>query len=543
MSSTPPYTPPGGGAPPPYDPKVQWRVYREQQREAWRAQRDAWRAQRHAWKAGAGFPPYAPRVPSVVGPLILVGVGIIAMLIYGGRIDSSEFWDWYAKWWPLLLIGAGLAMLGEWALDLKRETPVRRGGNFVGILILLAIVGVVSAWSHNNWDQWRANWGDHDDFFNAFGRPQHDQDQQVLNTQVPGNAIISIQNPRGDVSVTAGDGNNVQVEAHEIAYANSDNEARKIFAAEAAHVTVSGSTVLVKSEGHDSGRLDLRVTVPRNAQVTTSAGRGDVTAAGLGNGATITAAHGDIHLNTINGSVQAHFSTDKGDFSAHQITGDVTADGRCNDLTLSEIKGKITVSGDLFGTVHMENLTGPVHLHTSVTDMQFGELPGDMTLDPEDLRVTEAKGPIHITTHSKNVDLTQIYGDTVVEDRDGNISIAPAGPYNIQANSTSGNADLEITLPPNMSATVDGRTHNGDIESEYPLNIEGEESKTITGKIGSGNQKIVLNTAVGDVRIKKGSGFPATPPAVSLNPTTAPPPPNAPHLKTPKTPPAEPVTQ
>ncbi len=150
---------------------------------------------------------------------------------------------------------------------------------------------------------------------------------------------------------------------------------------------------------------------------------------------------------------------------------------------------------------------------------------------------------MRITTHSKNVDLTQIYGDTFVEDRDGNISIAPAGPYNIQATSSSGNADLEITLPPNMSATVDGRTHNGDIESEYPLNIEGEESKTITGKIGGGNQKIVLNTAVGDVRIKKGSGFPATPPAVSLNPAAPPPPPNAPHLKTPKTPPAEPVTQ
>ena len=541
MSSTPPYTPPGGGAPPPYDPKTQWRVYREQQRAAWRAQREAWRAQRHAWKASGGLD-YTPRVPSVVGPLILVGVGVIALLIYAGKIDSAEFWDWYAKWWPLLLIGAGLAMLGEWALDLKRQTPIRRGGNFVGILILLAVIGVISAWSHNNWDQWRTNWGDHDDFFNAFGRPQHDQDQQVLNTQVPANAVISIQNPRGDVSVTAGDGNTVQVEAHQVAYANSDTEAKKIFSAEAAHVSVTGSTVLVKSEGHEGGRLDLRVIVPRSAQVTTTAGRGDVTAAGLGNGVTITAAHGDIHLNTINGSVQAHFSADKGDFSAHQISGDVTADGRCNDLTLSEIKGKITVSGDLFGTVHMENLTGPVHLHTSVTDMQFGELPGDMTLDPEDLRVTEAKGQVRITTHSKNVDLSQIYGDTYVEDRDGNISISPAGPYNIQATSHSGNADLEITLPPNASATVDGRTRNGDIVSDYPLEINGEESKTVSGKIGAGSGKINVSTEVGDVRIKKGSGFPATPPPVSLNPPTPPASPNAPHLKAPKAP-AEPVTQ
>jgi DUF4097 and DUF4098 domain-containing protein YvlB len=542
MSSVPPYTPPGGGAPPPYDPKVQWRVYREQQRAAWRAQRDAWKAQRHAWKAGGAYD-YSPRVPSVVGPLILVGVGVIALLIYAGKIDSSTFWDWYAKWWPLLLIGAGLAMLGEWALDLKRQTPVRRGGNFVGILILLAVIGVFSAWSHNNWDQMRSNWGEHDDFFNMFGRPQHDQDQQVLNTQVPGNAVISIQNPRGDVSVTAGDGNTVVVEAHEVAYANSDGEAKKIFTSEAAHVTVSGSAVLVKSEGHDSGRLDLRVTVPKSAQVTTTAGRGDVTAAGLGNGANITAAHGDIHLSTIQGSVQVHFSTDKGDFSAHQITGDVTADGRCNDLTLSEIKGKITVSGDLFGTVHMENLTGPVHLHTSVTDMQFGELPGDMTLDPEDLRVTEAKGQVRVTTHSKNVELSQIYGDTYVEDRDGNISISPAGPYSVQATSSSGNADVEITLPPNASASVDGRTHNGDIVSDYPLEINGEESKTVTGRIGAGGAKINVSTDVGDVRIKKGSGFPPTPPAVSMSAPAPPATPNGPHLKAPKTPPAEPVTQ
>ena len=49
MSSVPPNMPPGGGpAPSPYDPKTQWRVYREQQKAAWRAQRDAWKAQRYA---------------------------------------------------------------------------------------------------------------------------------------------------------------------------------------------------------------------------------------------------------------------------------------------------------------------------------------------------------------------------------------------------------------------------------------------------------------------------------------------------------------
>ena len=540
MSSTPPYTPPGGGMPPPYDPRTQWKVYREQQRAAWRAQREALRAQRQSWKGAYG---YGPRVPSLVGPVILIGVGIVALLMLTGHIDASEFWSWYGRWWPLLLIGAGVAMLGEWALDMKRQTPVRRGGNFVGILIVLALVGVFAAWGHEWWGPMRAQWGDHggDDFFNMLGRPQHDQDQQVLNTQIPANATIEIQNPRGDVSITAGDSNTIQVQAHQVAYADSDEKARKIFESEAAHVTVSGNAVLLKSEGNSSGRVNLTVALPKSARVTVNAGRGDVTAAGLAAGANITAGHGDIHLNTITGSVQVHFSTDKGDFSAHQIDGDITADGRCNDLTLSEVKGKVILNGDIFGEAHMENLTGPVHLHTSVTDLELGSLPGDMTLNDEDLRVTEAKGQLRITTHSKNVDLSQIYGDIYVEDRDGNISIEPAGPYAVEAKSNSGKGDLELTLPPNASATVNAYTHNGDILSDYPVSMPEGESKRVAFTVGSGATKINLTTDVGDVRIKKGSGFP-TAPSVSANPAKPPAPPNAPHLKAPKTP-VEPVTQ
>jgi DUF4097 and DUF4098 domain-containing protein YvlB len=541
MSSTPPYTPPGGGAPPPYDPRTQWRVYKEQQRAAWRAQRDAMRAQRYQWKATSNA--YGPRVPSLVGPIILIGVGVVALLVMTGHINSGEFWSWYRHWWPLVLIGAGVAMLGEWALDMKRQTPVRRGGNFVGILIVLAVVGLFSGWSHEWWGPMRAQWGDNggDDFFNMFGRPQHDIDQQVLNTPIPANATIEIQNPRGDVSITAGDGATMEVRAHAVAYADNDQEANKIFASEAPHVTVNGGAVLVKSEGNSSGRLNLTLAIPHSARVTVNAGRGTVTAAGLGAGANITAAHGDIHLNTITGSVQVHFSTDKGDFSAHQVDGDITADGRCNDLTLSEVKGKVTLNGDIFGEAHMENLSGPIHLHTSVTDLEMVSLPGDMTLNDEDLRVTEAKGQVRVITHSKNVDLSQIYGDTYVEDRDGNISIEPAGPFNVEAKSDRGKGDIELTLPPNASASVNAYTHNGDILSDYAVSLPEGESKQVAFTVGGGSTKVNLSTNVGDVRIKKGSGFPAAP-SVSSNPPKPPAPPNAPHLKAPKTP-AEPVTQ
>jgi DUF4097 and DUF4098 domain-containing protein YvlB len=528
MSSQPPYPPPGGapGGIPPYDPRTQWRIYREQQRAAWRAQRDAWKAQRYAWKAGYGNG-RGPCVPSVVGPILLIGIGVVGVLLYSGTISASGFWTWYGHWWPLLLIAAGLALLAEWAIDLRRETPVRRSGGFVGGLILLAILGFAAAGWSNFWGPWQSNWGNNEGFFNFFGMPEHDFDQPVIQQAVPANAVVQIQDAHGDVSVAVGDGPSLTVQSHEMAYSDSDDKSKKIFDSIAAHVLVTGNSVLVKSEGNDRGRVNLTVTVPKTALVTVNSGRGDVTAAGLTGGATITTSHGDVRLSAIDGPVQVHFDGGRGDFAAHQVNGDVTSDGNCNDVTLSEIKGKVTMNGEIFGDVHMETITGPIHMHTSVTEMDVASLPGDLTLNSDVLRVTQAKGDVRVVTHAKDVDVNQVYGNTYVDDSRGDISIEPAGPYNIDAH--NGKGDVEVTLPPDASGTVSGHTQNGDIVSDYPLEISGDQSKTVMGVIGGGKAKITLSSDVGDLRIRKGDGFPETP--VAPNPTMKPIKPNAPHLK------------
>lgn len=534
--NTPPNVPPGGY--PPYDPKTQWRSYREQQRAAWRAQRDAWRAQKHAWKAGYGGGPYVPRVPSIVGPLILIAIGIVALLVVTGHIAANSFWIWYAHWWPLLLIGAGLALLGEWALDSKRQTPVRRTGSFVGLLILMAFLGLcASGWHHMS--PWMWQWNDNNGgLFNTFGLPEHDNDMPAINTAIPAGATVDIDNPHGDISIAAGDGPNIEVQAHEEAFADSDNDAKNIWSAVAPHLTVTGTTVLLKSEGNDKGRVNLTVTVPKTAKVTVNSGWDDVVAAGLGAGIDVTA-RGNIQLNSITGPVVAHFTNGRHDeFSAHDIQGDLTLQGDVNDITLSEIHGTVTQNGGLLGDVHMETISGPVHLHTSVTTLDVAALPGDLTLDSDDLRVTEAQGAVHVTTHAKDVDLSQIYGDSYVENKDGRISVEPAGSYNVEARNDKG--DVEITLPPNANATVDGHTRNGEIVNDYGLAVSGDEEKTVSGKIGAGGPTIQISSNNGDLGVKKGPAFPPAPAAVPVPPKA---PANAPHLKAQKALPAEPESQ
>jgi len=545
--STPPNMPPGGGPPiPPYDPKAQWRAYREQQKAAWRAQRDAWKTQKYAWKDGYGGV-YGPRVPSMVGPVILICIGIIALLIMTGHLAAENFWEWYSRWWPVLLIVAGLALLAEWALDLKREVPVRRKGGFVGLLLLLTVIGLGSSgWRQMGVGNWHWN-GDNDDFFNSFGAPEHDNDAQVLNTTVPANATVDIENPRGDVSITGGDDNTVQVQAHEEAFTNSDDEAKKIWDSEATHVTVSGTSVLIKSNGNNKGRVNFTVTVPRTAKVTVNNSKGDVTAAGLGAGIDITAP-GDIRVNSMKGPVDVRFTQGRHDvFSAHDVQGDLTLNGNVNDLTLSEITGTVTQNGEIFGPVHMESMSGPIKLHTSVTELEVAKLPGDLTLDSDDLHVTEAEGSVRISTHAKDVDVSQVYGDTSVDNRDGRISIEPAGVYAITATDNKG--DVEITLPPNGAGVVDGHTHNGEVVNDFDLSVNGDEDKTVTGRIGAGGPRISLNSTNGDLHIKKGPAYPPPPPATPAAPVAAakappaPAAPGAPHLKSSKALPQQPTAQ
>ena len=529
MSTTPPNVP---GGTPPYDPKMQWRIYREQQKAAWRAQRDAWRAQRHAWKYAYGG---TPRVPSVVGPIILIGIGVVALLVMTGSLPSGVFWSWYGRWWPLVLIAAGLAMLAEWMIDVRRQTPVRRSGGFVGVLVLLAIVGIFAAGITGSRSWWHGNFGGNG-FWNHLGMPEHDFDQQVLNTAVAPNATVVIDVARGDVSIAAGDGPNVQVESHQVAFANSDEDAKKIFDAQAPHATVSEKSVAIRSEGDDNGHVNLTVTVPKTVHVTVNAGRGDVSAAGLGAGVAITAPRGDTRLSAITGPVEMHFVGSKHDFSAHQVNGDITADGNCNDLTFSEIKGHITVDGEILGEVHMENISGPVRLHTSVTQLDLASLPGELTLDSDNLRVIEAKGAVRLVTRDKDVDLSQIYGDTYVEDRTGTVSVAPAGAFGVQVSNSKG--DVNLTLPPGASGTVDGNTRNGQIVTDYALTVSGQVNQTVTGRIGSGGPKFVLSAIDGDLRIRRGPPAPPQPPAPGSEVSQ-----HVRHLRPPPSGPVEPVAQ
>jgi DUF4097 and DUF4098 domain-containing protein YvlB len=515
-------------SPPPYQPPLTPEEQRRQQKAYFQAQKAAFRNQRDAWRAQRRDQRYywnSMHRPSIVGPVVLLAIGIVALLINAGKLSGPFFWDWLIRWWPLLLVGIGLLSLLEWFLD--RDQPYKRKTNAFGIILLIAIlVGI--AYSKGHLDRWSNEMGagNPSDWPSMMGEEhEHDADTSVA---IPANAAVQIQNPRGDVTITGSSDGQLKIHAHQIVNTNSDSEADRTFPALNPKVTVNGSSVLVRVEGRGNGRADLTIELPEGASTDITAGRGDVSVEGLKGATNVTASRGDVKLSEIGGSAHAHMS--KGDFSAHQIAGAVSVDGHMDDVTISDVVGSLSLDGDFFGDTHLEQIGSTVHFHSSRTDLDLGRLAGDLTMDSDDLHVGQAVGPLRIVTRSKNIECTQISGDVHIENSNGEVSVTAVEPLgNIQIDNSSD--PVTLTLPPNAGFSIEAQTNGGDLNTDYSLNVTGgDEHRNATGTVGKGGPKIQINARHGDISIKKGELTPPPlPPAPPFPQISAPKPPIAPH--------------
>src|ERR1700761_9283454 len=135
-NTPPPYPPPPPGPPYGGDWKYQRRILKEQERDRRayiRAQRDAYRYQSRGL-----------RRTSILGPILLITIGILFLLVQTGHLDSHRLWGWYGHFWPLLLVIAGIILLLEWGYDqfFQSGPPYYRRGIGGGVFFLLLILGI-----------------------------------------------------------------------------------------------------------------------------------------------------------------------------------------------------------------------------------------------------------------------------------------------------------------------------------------------------------------------------------------------------------------
>jgi hypothetical protein len=66
------------------------------------------------------------------------------------------------------------------------------------------------------------------------------------------------------------------------------------------------------------------------------------------------------------------------------------------------------------------------------------------------------------------------------------------------------NGGIELGLPDGVSANVTARTVNGDIQTDFPLTVQGKLSRhRLVGTLGSGGRELTLETVNGGIELKK----------------------------------------
>lgn len=484
-------------APPPYSP----RDARQQARDYARAQRDQWRAQRqyyrNYWRAY--------RKPSFIGPLVLVAIGVIAFLIETGKLNAGRFWGWYAHWWPMLLIIIGVFSLLEYFLD--RNNPYAGRRSIGGIVFLIIILGSFG-WMTRNGHMvgpflWQFDDNDNNgDFFSWMGE-EHANDVQLDQQLSSAKPNISVQNPRGDVTITASTDGQLHVRAHQIVRSSSDNETQKLFDAVKPAIATSNDGATISVPSRNGARVDLTIELPPQAFTTVNTSHGDATVEGLKGGVDVTSSHGDVKFTDIAGDVHARM--DHGDFSAHQIGGHAFVDGQVSDATLSEIKGQVVLDGDFFGDTHLEQVKSTVHFHSSRTDIDIPQLRGDLTMNSGDLHVNQPNGPVRIVTRSKDIDVSQLNGDAKIQNSNGDVNVTAIAPIgNIQIGNRTGSVTLSV--PSNGSFRVTASTSNDEeVRTDFPLQAATTGGRqTLNGTVGDGSGRVELTTDHGSLELRKG---------------------------------------
>ena len=520
MGNYPPPYPPPPGPPsgPPYggDWKYQRQVLKDQarmQRDMIRAQRDAYRDQMRGLRRS-----------SILGPIILITIGILFLLVQTGRLASHSLWDWYGRFWPFLLVGAGIILLLEWGFDQYTQSDSqphyrrRVGGGVFTLLILLAITGVIfSGVREGGHTKLLDGFNINQDNLDEFLGDKHESDQ-AIDQAFPANATLTVDNPRGDVTLTGtSDDNQIHVAVHKEVYTRSDADADTKAQHLSPNLNVSGNSVTLSVPAVDGGRADLTITVPAAAASTLSANHGDVHVSAMKAPVTVTANHGDIELSAITGTMTARINNGGSDLSAHSVTGALTIEGRGHDTTLSDLSGPVTMRGEFFGDTHLERVRGPIKFHTSRTDFQLSRLDGEIEIgNNAELTTSNAVGPLTLTTYSRNITLDRIAGDVFVTNRNGSVDVTSAPPLgNVTIENRNGSVD--VTIPEQSSFAYQFDANNGDIDTDFPIKIPdgGMQKKTVSGTVGNGGSLIRITTSQGDVSLKKGSvmPLPPTPPA------------------------------
>ncbi len=251
-------------------------------------------------------------------------------------------------------------------------------------------------------------------------------------------------------------------------------------------IVPSGATRLYGREV----RLDVKI--PRYADLETLEGyRGDIEVSDIGGSTLISAGNGNVKVARV---------------------GPIKVSRRSGDVRVREVKGDLTVRS-FNGDVVVESVTGQVDVAATNGNLRVHDAGGDVRANSAtgDIEVRCTKGRAEVSSASGSITLIGVGGDADASTASGEVMFMGLirGGGNYRLKSLSG--EVAMTIQPDAPGfTAMLTTYNGEIETEFPLEVEapmqgGPVNRRLTGRFGDGQAKLSLDSFSGTVKIVKGN--------------------------------------
>jgi hypothetical protein len=445
--------------------------------------------------------------------LVLITVGGLVLMRNYGHLDLSEF---FKHWWPLIIIFWGVIKLYE-------RTAGRRfgggggaitGGEVLLVFGMLALLGIVVAVDYGKkvvGDNWADIQGDSYSF----------DDIDVPSQAIPVGARVNVNVGRGDITLRAADGQELNVTAKKSVRTWSETEANRIEKPVKVVVVKNGDAYEIHPDGYDLSdsrvNIDLEIDIPKKSSVTVKTGRGDVSISDQVSDVAVTVQNGDVEIRNTSGDVTVE--TRKGDVKVSDTTGNVKVTGKGGEVEVINASGSFTLDGDFYGPVRADKVTKGVRLISGKTDMTLSALSGHMETGSGNLVIVDAPGNLSVRTRATEVTVENPGGKVNVDNRDANVTVRfPSAPKD-DVTITNSSSEISVSLPGSASFDIDANCHDCEIDSEFsslsPVKSSSGDSQLI-GKYGTGRgPKITLKTSYGNIGLSRTSTnvAPPAPPA------------------------------
>ncbi len=445
---------------------------------------------------------------SLAGPLILILIGALFLgeNLYPGWITFR----WMATYWPFLLIAWGLLRLIEivyWRLTSRPVPPKGVSGGEWVLVVLICMVGTAFFLVHRRLpDLPRIVIGDSG--IEMFGETYDYPIQEAKSTAKA--ARIVIDNVRGNTRIVGADTQEIKVGGRRTIRAFSKSAADNANSGNTLTLTPEGDQLVIRTApgagipGDMRISTDLEITVPRGISVQGSGRAGDFDILNIDGSVDINGTVGGVRLQGIAGN--ARVDVRRSDIvRAVNVKGNVDVLGSGKDVELENIGGTVNINGSYSGEFLCRNLAKPLLFQSGNTELKVESVPGQFNLTLADFTGKNLAGPIRLTTRTRDVSLQNFQGEVVIAVERGDINLSPDRPPTAQIDASTGNGNLEVTLPPDAKFEVTGTARRGEVTNAFGDSIritkEGAGS-AVTGGTGKG-PKISLKTDRGEISLRK----------------------------------------